>query len=103
MFNGKRYRHGRGFSVNFEYGCFNLLVSHDSVKVLTLHTGLLSGLGNIAVVLLEYGLNVLLMKGFDDGLFGVLKGKFVNGFLKVRKRDQTDTEPHPFQWRFQAP
>jgi len=61
----------------------DLFVFHDSMQVLPLQASLLSGLGNVAFVLLEYRVYVMPMKCLDHRIFCFLEGETKNHFVKT--------------------
>jgi hypothetical protein len=61
----------------------NLFLLDDAMQVLPLQAGLLSSSGDVALILLKYGVYVMTMKSPDDGLFCLLEGEMENGFIKI--------------------
>jgi hypothetical protein len=88
MMGGKGDTPGDVFSVFLEYLRIDSFLFDDSVKVLALHPGLVGGLGNVAVVSLENGLDVLVVKCPDNGLFGFLEGLLINARRQIGKRSR---------------
>jgi len=61
---------------------FDAFFFDNPMKVLTLDAGLLSGPGDVPLVLLEQDLNILAVKLLDDHVFGFSKGAVKDVFIK---------------------